>query len=239
MTESRLRGLIEAVGVGMMTTHGRSGEFLARPMRLRVFEGDRGVWFLSRRDSRKVVNIAGDPRVGLTFVDLDGNAYVSCRGRATVEESREHVARLWSEQADDWFPEGKDSPGVVALAHRARRGRVLGRSGPPPRSPSPARTPTASRATPTSTASCRSEQPRSMSSLGDRVLTEPLDQSRGLPSDTDAHRVGMGMARIAISLDRRRDSPPRRQRHRPPPPSRRWRRPIASTCRSVRGSSSS
>lgn len=106
---------MEAVGVGMLITHGRDGEFLARPMRLRIFEGDRGLWFLSRKESRKVVNIRTDGRVAMTFVDLDGNAYVSARGVARIEEGREHVHRLWSEQADSWFPEGKDDPGVVAI----------------------------------------------------------------------------------------------------------------------------
>lgn len=45
-------------------------------MSLRIFEGDPGVRFLSRRDSRKVV-------------DLDGDASASAPGISKIEESHE------------------------------------------------------------------------------------------------------------------------------------------------------
>lgn len=87
----------------------------SRPMYLvqESFEGH--LWFFTRRDSHKTVEVAQDSRVNLAFVDQSNNHYVSVSGNARITSDRALIDELWNPMVDVWFPEGKHSTEVALL----------------------------------------------------------------------------------------------------------------------------
>src|SRR5690606_4289281 len=87
----------------------------ARPMYMvqESFEGH--LWFFTRRDLHKTVEVAQDSRVNLAFVDQPNNHYVSISGNARLTADRALIDDLWNPMVDAWFPEGKRSPEVALL----------------------------------------------------------------------------------------------------------------------------
>jgi general stress protein 26 len=110
----KVRTIIEKTGVGMLTTLDADGGFVSRPMLALLIDGDAGVYFLTHSRSPKVVQIAAEPRVALSFVGSDG-MYLSMVGRASAVRDAALVERLWNPTYRAWFPDGAGDPDVTVL----------------------------------------------------------------------------------------------------------------------------
>ena len=89
------------------------GRMRARPMAPRLRGEDRKLYFLTKRMTHKVEEIALDDDVACTF--SKHGQYMSLSGRAEVVGDRSLVTDLWDASAEAWLPEGRDSPDVVVL----------------------------------------------------------------------------------------------------------------------------
>lgn len=126
MTASHTRGSLSAVtdreklfdviddfDTCIMTTFTADGTPHGRPMYVARREGQT-LWFLTRVDSDKVVEVADDDPVVLTF--QSSTEWVAATGSARVTQSHQRVAELWSEPMRAWLPDGPDGPGTAAMS---------------------------------------------------------------------------------------------------------------------------
>jgi len=106
--------MLERFESAMLVTHNPDGTLDARPMRVAEVEPAGSLWFLTSRSSRKVNEIAGDPRVLLVYED--DNQYLSISGTARVVDDGLRTRRLWKEPYKVWFPKGPDDPDLALLS---------------------------------------------------------------------------------------------------------------------------
>lgn len=112
--------LIDGIDYAVFTTRGRDGAPLhARPMAYRSVEDDGDLWFLTKRDSRKVEELTAEPRVLVSFADPKRQNFVSITGHASVVADRDTVQARWNEIYRAWFPGGPADDNVVLIRVRA------------------------------------------------------------------------------------------------------------------------
>lgn len=112
----KIGDLVKGIHIAMLTTAAPDGSFDARPMATQqVDEFDGTVWFLTRRESGKVAEIAQDAHVSLVYADPGDSKYVSAKGRATVLSDRSRIHELWNPMYKAWFPQGEDDPAIAVL----------------------------------------------------------------------------------------------------------------------------
>jgi general stress protein 26 len=111
----------------MLVTTGPDDMIHARPMRIVERGDDFELWFLTSRRSGKVDEIEGDLRAAV-IVQGKGE-FASLTGMASVSNDRDTRHRLWSPLMTPWFPEGPDSPDLVALRFVPTEGSYWDSSG--------------------------------------------------------------------------------------------------------------
>lgn len=108
--------LIDGIDYAVFTTRGSDGAPLhARPMAYRKVEGDGDLWFFTKKDSRKVKEIAADPQTLVSFADPGHQTFVSITGRSEVVADRARVKALWNEIYRAWFPGGPEDDNIVLI----------------------------------------------------------------------------------------------------------------------------
>ena len=117
----KLWSLIREVRIAMMTTED-DGVLRSRPMAALPRESEGTLWFFTRADSEKIVEISEDRRVNLSFSDPSAQNYVSVSGRGSLVRDRAEIAALWTEAARVWFPKGKDDPEIALLKVTVEQG---------------------------------------------------------------------------------------------------------------------
>ena len=118
MTETndtaKLWSLIKTVEVAMMVTE--DGDHLrSRPMAMSQKEFDGTLWFFTRADSHKVVELEKEHRVNLAFAHPGKQDYVSVSGKASLVRDKAAIDQHWAESVRVWFPKGKDDPEIALL----------------------------------------------------------------------------------------------------------------------------
>jgi general stress protein 26 len=98
-----------------MTTAAGDGSFDSRPMATQKTEFDGTLWFLTRRESDKVREMADDDHVSLLYEDPGDSKYVAVKGRATVSRDRAKIHELWNPMYKAWFPQGEDDPAISVV----------------------------------------------------------------------------------------------------------------------------
>lgn len=104
----KVMDLIKKARFAMFGTYDAHGNNHSRPMAAVSHEDGDELWFFCRSDSRKVREIAADPRVSIDYCDDSNQNYVSVLGRASVLNDRDKAEELWMEPLRTWFPEGTD-----------------------------------------------------------------------------------------------------------------------------------
>src|SRR6478752_6129309 len=84
--EQLLGKLLEDIDIAMLTTIGRDGYLVSRPLSTQksAFDGRR-VWFFTEADSPKIGEIRRNPKVNLAYASKEKNTYVSI-ARVTKKE---------------------------------------------------------------------------------------------------------------------------------------------------------
>lgn len=112
----KLREIVKAVDICMLTTIDEQGNLHSRPMsnnREIEFNGD--LWFFTYGSSHKVDEVGRVPKVNASFADIDGQLYASLTGSAEVVRDRAKIEELWKPQLKAWFPEGTETPDIALL----------------------------------------------------------------------------------------------------------------------------
>ena len=113
---AKLREIVKAVDICMLTTTDERGGLHSRPMsnnREVEFGGD--LWFFTYGSSHKVDEVGRAPEVNASFADIDGQQYASLTGRAEVIRDRAKIEELWKPELRAWFPQGVDTPDIALL----------------------------------------------------------------------------------------------------------------------------
>ncbi len=111
---AKLVTMIEAVGVGMLTTEDKNGRLRSRPMATQRVE-DGVLWFLSAKDTPKILEVQKDSEVNLSYADPRKEAYISVSGVARAFQDPAMVRELWTNDAQRWFPDGPSDPQITIL----------------------------------------------------------------------------------------------------------------------------
>jgi general stress protein 26 len=113
---TKVRKLVDEIGIAMMTTVDEQGNLVSRPMAALQADEDGTIWFFTNRTSPKVDQIDNNEhRVNLAFASVGDSDYVSISGKAQELDDRAKIDELWNPQAKAWFPKGKDDPELVLL----------------------------------------------------------------------------------------------------------------------------
>lgn len=112
----RIGELLEKIDIAMLTTVGKGGYLMSRPLSTQQaqFDGER-VWFFTEADSPKVAEIRRNPKVNLAYASKGKNVYLSLTGTARVNRDRAVTDALWSDAMKAFFPKGKDDPNLALL----------------------------------------------------------------------------------------------------------------------------
>ena len=113
---AKLREIVKAVDVCMLTTVDERGDLHSRPMsNNRDIEFDGDLWFFTYGSSHKAGEVGRVPKVNASFADVGAQQYASLTGRAEVVRDREKIEELWKPELKAWFPEGKETPDIALL----------------------------------------------------------------------------------------------------------------------------
>ena len=113
---AKLREIVKAVDICMLTTVGERGELHSRPMsNNREVEFDGDLWFFTYGSSHKVGEVNRVSKVNASFADVDGQLYASLSGDAELVRDRAKIEELWKPHLKAWFPEGVDTPDIALL----------------------------------------------------------------------------------------------------------------------------
>lgn len=115
----KVRELTEEVGVAMLTTMTDDGRHVSRPMAVQQTEEDADLWFFTYEDADKVRQLRSHPSANAALSKGHGGPWVSISGTLELVDDRQKIDELWKPTLKAWFPDGKDTPGLIVLRLRA------------------------------------------------------------------------------------------------------------------------
>lgn len=108
--------LIKKTKFAMMTTvSDEDGSLQSRPMSLQEAEFDGSLWFFTRKSSSLVKQINHNPKVNLSFSNIENNSYVSASGPGEMLIDHQKAKELWNPFLKAWFPEGLEDPELCLI----------------------------------------------------------------------------------------------------------------------------
>lgn len=111
----KLYELIDNSEYAMLVTKTPDGSLRSRPMVIRTRPGDSSLWFLTDKDSAKIVEIGDSKQVNVSLADPEARSFVSVTGMASIENDRGIVEELWDSNAQIWYPHGKEDERLTLL----------------------------------------------------------------------------------------------------------------------------
>jgi len=112
---SKLFQIIKNIDFGMFVTQTADGSLRSRPMSTQIIESDQCLWFLTDKGSTKLLEIADESKVNVSFANPSQQTYVSVSGIATITNDSAKLDEVWTLAAKLWFPEGKSDPKLTMI----------------------------------------------------------------------------------------------------------------------------
>ena len=109
---TQLGALIEDMSIAMLTNIHSDGALVSRPMSPLQMDADGVVWFFVDATTTNEKNLRA---VNLSFSDEGAATYVSLSGRGEMDLDRARMERMWTQEANLWFPDGPSSPDLALL----------------------------------------------------------------------------------------------------------------------------
>jgi general stress protein 26 len=103
MSVEKLYELIDEIEVAMFTTRRADGMLVSRPMATQKRSSGADLWFVTARDSEKLVEIGEDAHVNLAYYKDRTREWVSVSGRARIVDDRAKIRELWAPDWRAWF----------------------------------------------------------------------------------------------------------------------------------------
>jgi general stress protein 26 len=102
-TLTKLYELIDELEIAMMTTRRADGHLRSRAMATQKAAAGADLWFVARKGSGKLAEIAGDPHVNLAYYKDSNTEWVSVSGLATMTDDRAKIHELYASDWAMWF----------------------------------------------------------------------------------------------------------------------------------------
>jgi general stress protein 26 len=100
--------LVYDIDTAMMTTRRADGHLRSRAMANQKRAAGADLWFVCRQGSAKLVDLAQDPHINLTYYKDGSREWVSVSGLATVSRDRAKIAELYAADWKMWFADEGD-----------------------------------------------------------------------------------------------------------------------------------
>src|SRR5579862_5070731 len=110
----KLRELIQAIRIGLLTTVGRDGGFHTRPVETLDVE-DQTLWFFTDWQSPKIDELKHDVRVCVGYADPKKHHYVAVSGIATLLQDADKARELWTLEQRAYYPDGPEDKQLALL----------------------------------------------------------------------------------------------------------------------------
>lgn len=120
---SAARSIIAAAKYAALITTDRLGAPQSRTIQPMAPTADWEIWFATNPRTRKVGEIARDPRVVLHYFDAATLSYASLHGRATVVRDRRTKDAHWDPAWDTFYPDRDSSVALIRV--RVQRMEVV------------------------------------------------------------------------------------------------------------------
>jgi general stress protein 26 len=98
-----LRKLVKDIEVAMMTTRREDGHLVSRPMAIQTDAPGADFWFVTAKDTDKVLELTQDPHVNLGFYKDRTREFVSVSGTAVLTDDRDLIRQLYAPDWKAWF----------------------------------------------------------------------------------------------------------------------------------------
>ncbi|MES3035392.1 MAG: pyridoxamine 5'-phosphate oxidase family protein [Gemmatimonadota bacterium] len=121
--EASARRIVAAVAFATFITTDATGRPQARTVQPLAPDSNWTVWFATNPRTRKVREVARDPRVILHYFDPATLSYVALSGRARIVRDRATKAAHWNRAWDSFYPDRDTS--VVLIAVQAERLEIV------------------------------------------------------------------------------------------------------------------
>ena len=115
------------IDFAILSTKTAGGAISGRPMsNNRQVEYDGDNYFFTCDHHGSVRDIEGDPNVALNYQSKSGMLgmkpfFVTIEGRAELIKDKARVTGHWTEDLDEWFKQGLDTPGLTMIKVHAQR----------------------------------------------------------------------------------------------------------------------
>jgi general stress protein 26 len=123
--------LVDGIETAMMTTRGRDGMLVSRPMATQKRASGADFWFVTLRGP-KVEEIEADPRINLSYYRDRTREWVSVSGEAEISKDRAKIRELYAPDWKAWFPNeggkkdgGPDDPRILLIGVNARSAQYM------------------------------------------------------------------------------------------------------------------
>ncbi|HYH09286.1 MAG TPA: pyridoxamine 5'-phosphate oxidase family protein [Thermoanaerobaculia bacterium] len=103
MSVEKLYDLIDEIEVAMFTTRRADGMLVSRPMATQKRASGADLWFVTSRESEKLIEIGEDPHVNLAYYKDRTREWVSASGRARIVDDRAKIRELYEPDWRAWF----------------------------------------------------------------------------------------------------------------------------------------
>lgn len=111
----KLFKLIDGIDYCMLATADEDGTIRSRPMATQREYKDHDLYFFTKKNSPKCVEISQDADVNLAYAHPGKQHYVSISGRAEITQDKEKMEALWNPAYKAWFPEGLEDPEIALV----------------------------------------------------------------------------------------------------------------------------
>ena len=115
------------IDYAVLSTRTEGGAIAGRPMsNNREVDYDGDSHFFALEDTRTVVDIRRDPKVGLGYQAKSGLLgmrpfFLTVEGNAELIQDKARFAEHWTKDLDRWFEQGIDTPGLTLIRVHAER----------------------------------------------------------------------------------------------------------------------
>ena len=105
---NKLYQQIDDIEIAMMTTRRVDGHLQSRAMATQRRASGADLWFVTLDNSGKLVDLAADPHLNLSYYKDRTREWISVSGVAQISRDRQQIHELYAPDWKMWFPKGDD-----------------------------------------------------------------------------------------------------------------------------------
>ena len=92
-----------------------------RPMAIQKIDDSGRMYFLSEKNSEKIVELGEDDAMQITITNDNDSEYLNLFGSAEIYRDQKEIDEIYSFFADNWF-KGKDDPEITIIRFNPEKG---------------------------------------------------------------------------------------------------------------------